>query len=149
MLKEFREKKGITQEKLSDITNIDRKTIFRIENDINSPLIENYAKIVIALQLTDQQIADHIREIAMNLYKKEKNKPFDEKECIHYITGTFCNLENPPETCCICNNKIILKEGQEIQVEEKYTIKRKKRKNNKNMTTYEKYYVYNFKKYPI
>ena len=125
MLKEFREKKGISQEKLAEITNIDRKTIFRIENDISSPLVDNYAKIVTALQLTDEQIANHIREIAINVYKKEKDKPYDEKECIHYIEGSICDLENPPEACCICNHKLILKEGQEMYVEESYTLKRK------------------------
>lgn len=125
MLKDFREKKGITQEKLAEMTNIDRKTIFRIENDINSPLIENYAKIVIALKLTNEQIANHIREIAINTYKKEKDTPYDEKDCIYYINGEFCSNELNPETCCICTEKVLLKEGQEMEVEEKYTLKRK------------------------
>lgn len=123
MLKEFREKAKISQEKLEKITNIDRKTIYRIENDISSPLIENYAKIVVALKMTDQQIANHIREIALNQYKKEKNMPYDEKECIYYINGNFCELEN--ETCCICKDKTILKEDEEMTITKKYTIKRK------------------------
>ena len=125
MLKDFREYKGITQEKLAEITHIDRKTIFRIENDISSPLIENYAKIVVALQLTDQQIANHIREIAKNQYQKEFNKPYDEKECIYYINGNFCNNNSPSETCCLCKDKTILKEGEELEVQEKYILKRK------------------------
>lgn len=125
MLKEYRERNGITQEKLADITNIDRKTIFRIENDISSPLIENYAKIVVALQLTDKQIADHIREIAVNTYQKETNHQYDEKECVHYVTGYQCADDNEHLNCCLCTNKIILKEGQTIQVEEKYTLTRK------------------------
>lgn len=74
MLKEFREKKNITQEKLADITGIDRKTIYRMENDITAPNIEKYAKIVMALQMTDQEIADHIKEIALNQIKKDKKK---------------------------------------------------------------------------
>lgn len=125
MLKEFREKLGISQEKLSETTNIDRKTIFRIENDISSPLIENYAKIVIALQLTDNQIANHIREIAINKYKQEKNLPYDEKECIYYITGNYCSKDNAKETCCICKDKQILKEGETIGIAEEYTLTRK------------------------
>ena len=48
MLKEFREKAKISQEKLAEITDIDRKTIYRIENDQSSPLVENYARIVVA-----------------------------------------------------------------------------------------------------
>ena len=123
MLKEFRERAGISQEKLSEITNIDRKTIFRIENDLSSPLVENYAKIVIALKMTDVQIAEHIRSLAVNKYRKEKNCPYEEKNCIYYISKEFCEKEN--YTCCTCSDKIILKEGQEIQVEERYTLKRK------------------------
>lgn len=125
MLKEFREYQGISQEKLAEATNIDRKTIFRIENDISSPLIENYAKIVVALKLTDQQIADHIREIAINQYKKESQQPYDEKDCIYYISGLFCNHECPSESCCLCKDKIILKEGETLKIEEAYTLKRK------------------------
>ena len=65
MLKEFREKAKISQEKLAEITDIDRKTIYRIENDQSSPLVENYARIVVALKMSDQQIANHIRKLAV------------------------------------------------------------------------------------
>lgn len=135
MLKEFREHKNISQEKLADITGIDRKTIFRIENDINSPLIENYAKIVVALQLTDKQIAEHVREIAINQYKKENKLPYDEKECIYYISGNFCTNDNKKETCCICKDKTILKEGETIEITEKYTLTRKNGKIIKKIQT--------------
>ena len=66
MLKEFRERKKITQEKLADITGIDRKTIFRIENDINIPKVDSYAKIVVALGMTNDEIAEDIKKIALN-----------------------------------------------------------------------------------
>ena len=66
MLKEFRERKKITQEKLADITGIDRKTIFRIENDINIPKVDSYAKIVVALGMTNDEIAENIKKIALN-----------------------------------------------------------------------------------
>lgn len=65
MLKEFREKKGITQEKLADISNIDRKTIFRIENDKTMPKVDTYAKIAIALEMTNEEIGEHIKKIAL------------------------------------------------------------------------------------
>ncbi len=68
MLKEYRTKKNISQEKLEKITNIDRKTIFRIENDLNTPLVDTFAKLVVALNLTDEEIAKEIKKIA-----KEKN----------------------------------------------------------------------------
>lgn len=86
-------------------------------------MIENYAKIVTALNLTDEQISEHIREIAKNQYRKEKNMPYDEKDCIYYINGIFCELENT--TCYICKDKILLKEKEKLEIIEKYTLTRK------------------------
>lgn len=51
----------MSQEKLEEITNIDRKTIFRIENDINMPLLDTFAKIVVALNLSDKEIAREVK----------------------------------------------------------------------------------------
>ena len=70
MLKEFRKKKRITQEKLEELTNLDRKTIFRIENDINMPLLDTFAKICIALEMTDEEIGQEVRKI----FLKSENK---------------------------------------------------------------------------
>ena len=68
MLKEYRKKKNISQEELERLTNIDRKTIFRIENDLNVPLLDTFAKMVIALELNDQEIAMEVKKI------NQKNK---------------------------------------------------------------------------
>ena len=65
MLKEYRIKKKMTQEQLEEITNLDRKTIFRFENDINMPLLDTFSKIAVALDLNDQEIAKEIRKIAL------------------------------------------------------------------------------------
>ena len=62
MLKEYRIKKGISQEELEKITNLDIKTIFRIENDINMPLLDTFAKITKALELTDEEIACEVKK---------------------------------------------------------------------------------------
>ncbi len=70
MLKEYRLRKGISQEKLEEITGLDRKTIFRIENDLNLPVLDNFSKLVEALDLTDEEIA---KEVRMVLHK-EKHK---------------------------------------------------------------------------
>ncbi len=69
MLKEYRLRKNISQEKLESLTNLDRKTIFRIENDINVPLLDNFAKIVTALELTDEEIVKEVKKTI----KKDKN----------------------------------------------------------------------------
>ncbi len=69
MLKEYRKRKNISQEELEKLTNIDRKTIFRIENDLNMPLLDTFAKMVIALNLTDKEIALEVK----NSIKANKN----------------------------------------------------------------------------
>ena len=61
MLKEYRKRKNISQEELEKLTNIDRKTIFRIENDLNMRLLDTFAKIVTALDLTDKEIALEVK----------------------------------------------------------------------------------------
>ncbi len=63
MLKEYREKKNISQEKLEKLTNIDRKTIFRIEHDLNMPLVDTFGKIAIALGMTNEEMGKEIRKI--------------------------------------------------------------------------------------
>ncbi len=70
MLKEYRLRKNMSQEELEEKTNIDRKTIFRIENDLNTPLIDTFGKIAIALELSDKEIADEIKKATL----KEKRK---------------------------------------------------------------------------
>ena len=69
MLKEYRIKQKISQEELEKLTDLDRKTIFRIENDLNMPLVDTFAKLAIALKLSDEEIASEIRKVA----KKEKH----------------------------------------------------------------------------
>lgn len=62
MLKEYRKKQKISQETLEKITNIDRKTIFRIENNLNMPLLDTFAKLVVALKLSDEEIALEVKK---------------------------------------------------------------------------------------
>ena len=70
MLKEYRKRANISQERLEKITNIDRKTIFRIENDMNMPLLDTFAKLVIALNLSDKEIA---QEVKKSIIKEDLN----------------------------------------------------------------------------
>lgn len=62
MLKEYRKRAKLSQEALEKKINIDRKTIFRIENDINIPLLDTFAKIVVALGLSDEEIAKEVKK---------------------------------------------------------------------------------------
>ena len=70
MLKEYRKRLNISQEKLSDLTGIDRKTIFRVENDKNVPKVDTYAKIVMALQMNSDEIYEHLKNIANENFEK-------------------------------------------------------------------------------
>ena len=72
MLKEYKKSKKISQEKLEVITNIDRKTIFRIENNLNVPLLDTFAKLVTALEMTDEEIAKEVKKTIQ--YKGKNNK---------------------------------------------------------------------------
>lgn len=62
MLKEYRKKKKISQEKLEELTDLDRKTIFRIEHDINMPLVDTFAKICVALEMSNEEIGKEVRK---------------------------------------------------------------------------------------
>lgn len=65
MLKEEREKKGYTQERLAEMSGIDPRTILRIEKNENIPKVTTYAKIIVALGLTNEEIGENIRKIAL------------------------------------------------------------------------------------
>lgn len=65
MLENERIRKGYTQEKLAEITELDPRTILRIEKDYTIPKIDTYAKLVVALEMTNEEIGKHIRKIAL------------------------------------------------------------------------------------
>lgn len=73
MLQEYRKRANITQEKLSELTGLDRKTIFRIENDLTLPRVDSYAKIVTSLDMTDKEIYTHLKNLAL-IDKAKKDK---------------------------------------------------------------------------
>ncbi len=68
MLKDYRKRKNLSQEELEKLTNLDRKTIFRIENDLNMPLLDTFAKLAEALELSDEEIVKEVK----NSIKKGK-----------------------------------------------------------------------------
>lgn len=63
MLKKERIEKKYTQEELAELTGIDPRTILRIEKGQTIPKVNTYAKIVIALNMTNEEIGENIREI--------------------------------------------------------------------------------------
>ena len=66
MLKEYRIRCRMSQEQLEFLTDLDRKTIFRIENNINMPLLDTFAKMAIALKLSDEEIVKEVKASIKN-----------------------------------------------------------------------------------
>ena len=64
MLQEHRIKRKISREKLARLSGVDARTIYRIEKNISMPLVDTYAKIVMALGLTKEEIYNDIKNIA-------------------------------------------------------------------------------------
>lgn len=60
MFKEYRIKRKLTQEQLADLTNLDTRTIQRVENNERIPSIETFAKLVKALDITDEDVIKYI-----------------------------------------------------------------------------------------
>lgn len=63
MLKEYKEKKGYSYDRIQEITNLDRQIIYRTIKGITIPKIDTFAKICIALELTNEEIGEEIRKI--------------------------------------------------------------------------------------
>ena len=49
MLREYRKRSKLSQEELERLSGIDRKTIFRIENDLNMPILDTFARLALVL----------------------------------------------------------------------------------------------------
>lgn len=62
MFKKYREAKGLTQEKLSELVDIDIRTYQKIEADETVPLVNTFAKISLALNLDDKDIIKELKE---------------------------------------------------------------------------------------
>lgn len=74
MFKKYREAKGLTQEKLSELVDIDIRTYQKIEADETVPLVNTFAKISLALNLDDKDIIKELKECAKIVKKKAANK---------------------------------------------------------------------------
>ncbi len=66
MFKEYRIKRGYTQEKLAELTDIDPRNIQRIENENHLPNIISFAKLVLVLEISDEDIIKYLKKISKN-----------------------------------------------------------------------------------
>lgn len=73
MFKEYRELRKITQDELTNITNLDKRTIQRVENEEQLPNLISFARLVKALNITDKDVLTYIDKIS-NLNNTKHNK---------------------------------------------------------------------------
>ncbi len=73
MFKQYRVRRGITQEKLSELVDMDIRSYQDIEADRTIPLANNFARIVLALQLSDEEIIQEVLKCS-NMKKKKGRK---------------------------------------------------------------------------
>ena len=62
MFKEKRKKLKLTQEELADKSNLNTRTVQRIENNEEIPSIETLAKLVYALNISDKDLVEYIKQ---------------------------------------------------------------------------------------
>ena len=67
MFKEYRIKRKITQEKLADLTNLDTRTIQRIENNERTPSRESFSKLGKAVDISEEDVIKYIKEFTRNM----------------------------------------------------------------------------------
>lgn len=73
MFKQYRIRMGLTQEKLSELVGMDIRSYQDIEANRTIPLTNNFAKIALALELTDEEIIDELIKCS-NIEKKKGRK---------------------------------------------------------------------------
>lgn len=69
MFKEYRVKRKLTQEQLASLTNLDTRTIQRVESGERCPSIESLSKLIKALDITDEDVIRYIKDYTKNTYR--------------------------------------------------------------------------------
>ena len=64
MLLEYRKRQKISREALAKKVGVDARTIYRIEKDISIPLVDTYAKMVVALNMNAEEILNNLKKIS-------------------------------------------------------------------------------------
>ncbi len=64
MFKEYRKKLKLTQEALADKTDLNTRTIQRIENEEEIPSLETLSKLVNALEIKDKDLIEYIKKFS-------------------------------------------------------------------------------------
>lgn len=64
MFKEYRRKLNLTQEAFADKTDLNTRTIQRIENEEEIPSLETLSKLVNALEIKDKDLIEYIKKFS-------------------------------------------------------------------------------------
>lgn len=64
MFKEYRKKLNLTQEALADKTDLNTRTIQRIENEEEIPSLETLSKLVNVLDIKDKDLVEYIKRFS-------------------------------------------------------------------------------------
>lgn len=64
MFREYRKKLKLTQEALADKTDLNTRTIQRIENEEEIPSLETLSKLVNALEIKDEDLIEYIKKFS-------------------------------------------------------------------------------------
>ncbi len=62
MFKEYRKKRGFTQEQLAELLEISPRQVQRLENEENIPTLHTLRKLIKILQISDKDIIKYIKE---------------------------------------------------------------------------------------
>ncbi len=62
MFKEYRKLRKLTQEKLAELTELDTRTIQRIENNEREPSIDSFKKLIKVLNIKDKDILEYLKK---------------------------------------------------------------------------------------
>ena len=64
MIRDYRKKLNLTQEALADKTDLNTRTIQRIENEEEIPSLETLSKLVNALEIKDKDLIEYIKKFS-------------------------------------------------------------------------------------
>jgi transcriptional regulator with XRE-family HTH domain len=63
VLRQMREEKGLTQEKMAELAEIDRTYIYRLENGLRSPSLAILFRVADALQISPGALLDRVNKL--------------------------------------------------------------------------------------
>jgi transcriptional regulator with XRE-family HTH domain len=63
VLRQIREERGLTQEKMAELADVDRTYIYRLENGLRSPSLDVIFRVADALKISPGAILDRVNRL--------------------------------------------------------------------------------------